>query len=343
MRFPKQFFFGLIFIAGATLLTLAAGEGIIRIISSVHLIYNIEMVKYARELKMRDPKGEVSHVHRPSAHARLMGVDISLNSLGQRGPERSPEKPSSTKRILVFGSSITMGWGVPYEKVFTSVAEERLNREKPFGNGPVFEIENAGIGNYNTHFQYKLFQNQYPVVKPDMVVLHYFISDVQPRSMGRNNLLLKHSCLAAFFFDRWSQLRLRMTGNFKDLFAFYNDLYRDDSKAWADTRREIGEMRDIAARDKVPFVIMIIPDIHDLSPGSPYGPLYQKMETAFRAMDIPTVNTFDEFRQQFGNDVSRLWIQSDDPHPNAGGHALMADILYRYLAGQDPMRLRSGS
>ncbi|MEI8343223.1 MAG: hypothetical protein WCH43_17000, partial [Verrucomicrobiota bacterium] len=89
--------------------------------------------------------------------------------------------------------------------------------------------------------------------------------------------------------------------------------------------------------------ILIIPDIHDLSPGSPYGPLYKKMETAFRSLNIPTVNTFDEFQQKFGDDVTRLWIQSDDPHPNANGHALMADILYRYLTEQDPMKLKSGS
>jgi len=343
MNFPKQFFIGVVFFLAATLLTLFAGEGVMRIISSFHLIYNIEMVKYARELKMRDPKGEVSHVHRPSSHARLMGVDISLNSLGQRGPERSVEKPMSTKRILVLGSSITMGWGVPYEKIFTASTEDRLNHDKPFGPGLSFEIENAGIGNYNTRFQHKLFDNQYPIVKPDMVLLHYFISDAQPRGMGRDNFLLKYSYLAAFFFDRWSQLQMRMSGKFKDLFTFYNDLYRDDSPAWADTRREIGEMRDTAARDNVPFVIMIIPDIHDLSPDSPYGPLYKKMETAFRGMNIPTVNTFDQFQQKFGDDVTRLWIQSDDPHPNANGHALMADILYQYLTEQDPMRLKKGS
>ena len=339
----RQLIAGVFFFICATVLTLAAGEGIIRVVSSCRLIYNIEMVKYARELKMRDPKGEVSHVHRPSSSARLMGVEVSLNSLGQRGPERSPAKPAGVKRILVLGSSITMGWGVPFEKVFTSVVEARLNHDRPFGAGATFEIENAGIGNYNTRFQSVLFRRQYPVVKPDMVVLHYFISDVQPRGMGRDSLLLKHSHLAAFFFDRWSQARLRLTGQFKDLFTFYSELYRDDSPAWADTRREISEMRDTAARDGVPFVIMIIPDIHDLSPGSPFGPLYGKIETEFQAMNIPTVNTFDRFRKEFGGDVTRLWIQSDDPHPNAGGHALMADVLYRYLVEQDPMRLKTGS
>jgi len=340
MRSSRHFLFGILFVVLATALTLAVGEGLIRVISSVRLIYNIEMVKYARSLKIRDPKGEVSHVHRPNASAHLMGVDIALNSLGNRGPELAAVKGEKTRRILVMGSSITMGWGVPWDKVFTTVTQERLNREKPFGPEFSFEIANAGIGNYNTHFQSHLFRTQYPAVKPDMVVLHYFISDVQPRSMGRDNPILKHSYLAAFLFDRWSQLRLRLTGKFKDLFTFYNDLYRDDSPAWAETRRQIVEMRDLAARDKVPFFIMIIPDIHDLTPGSPYGALYQKMEAAFRSEGIPTLNTFDRFQQRFGGDVTQLWIQGDDPHPNASGHALMAELLFRYLVEQDPMHLK---
>ena len=341
MRRISPLFYQILFVVVAVTLTLVAGEGVIRLVSAYHPIYNIEMVKYALKLKMRDPRGEVSHVHRPSASAHLMGVDISLNSLGQRGPELAREKPSSTKRVLVLGSSITMGWGVPQEKVFTSVAQERLNREQPFGPGVRFEFANAGIGNYNTHFQYKLFLNQYPVVKPDLVVLHYFISDVQPRTMGRDNPILKHSYLAAFFFDRWSKIQLQFSGKYKDLFTFYSDLYKDDSPAWESTRREISEIRDITLRDKVPFVIMIIPDIHDLTPGSPYGALYKKMETAFTGMNIPGVNAYEPFQKRFGGDVSQLWIQSDDPHPNASGHELMAGLLYDYIVEKDPLHLGS--
>jgi hypothetical protein len=270
-----------------------------------------------------------------------MGVDISLNSLGDRGPELINPRSPSTKRIFVLGSSITMGWGVPYPEIFTTLTQEHLNQAKPFG-AVSFEIANAGIGNYNTHYQYSLFKNQYPVLKPDLILLNYFISDVQPRTMGRNNFLLKHSFLAAFFFDRWSQLQARMGGNFKNLFTFYSDLYREDSEPWKSTKKEIMEMRDIAARDHIPFIIMITPDIHDLSPDSSYGPLYQKMEHAFQEMNIPTVNTFELFQKKFGSNVPHLWIQSDDPHPNARGHELMADALYQFLITTNPLHLKTG-
>lgn len=328
---------GLIVTCVATLVTLALGEVAVRVITSRKLNYNIEMVKYARELKTRDPRGVVSHVHRPSRSARLMGADVALNSLGDRGPELVEPKPAGCKRIMVCGSSITMGWGVPFDSVFTSIAMRRLNQEKPFGPETSFEFVNAGIGNYNTVFQYELFRDQYPKVKPDGFVLHYFISDVQPRTMGRDNALLKHSFLAAFCFDRFSQLQFASKKT--DLFTFYRDLYADGSSAWAITQKDILAMRDQCQADKVPFSVMIIPDIHDLSPGTPYAELYHKMETTFRGAGLTVVNAFAPFQERFGSDVSKLWIQSDDPHPNAAGHALMADLLVDHLVKDNPLKL----
>lgn len=336
----RDLLFGLTFMVMATVVTLGLGEIAIRVLASQRLIYNIEMVKYATLLKMPDPDGELSHVHRPSSHAQLMGVDVALNSLGHRGPELMNPKDPSRKRVLVLGSSVTLGWGVPLDSTFIMRAQSRLNTTRPFGPGMSFEFANAGIGNYNTDFQYRLFERQYPIVRPDLVVLHYFVSDVQPRTMGRNSFILKHSYLADFMFDRFSQIRMKFDGHYTDLFSFYENLYADSSPAWAQTQRQILAMRDRTARDSVPFVVMIIPDIHDLSPGTPYKALYERIDATFHGMGITTINTFDTFQRRFGGDVTTLWIQGDDPHPNARGHALMADILYRYLVDDDPLLLR---
>ena len=333
----RPFLHGAIAAVIATLITLAAGEIMMRVVTSRHLDYNVEMVKYARALKQRDPRGIVSHVHRPSQRATLMGVEVALNSLGDRGPELAEPKPAGSERVLVLGSSVTMGWGVPFDAVFTSVAERRLNTEKPFGPRGPFEFVNAGIGNYSTVFQHALFAEQFPRVRPDAVVLNYFISDVQPRGMGRDNPLLAHSSLAAWIFDRFSQWQFARQG--KDLFTFYAELYADSSGAWRDTQQTIRAMRDACNASRVPFIVMIIPDIHDLSPGTPYRALYEQMERAFRASGLNVFNTFDAFQRHFGSDVTALWIQADDPHPNAAGHALMADQLVEYFVSANPLNL----
>jgi hypothetical protein len=341
-RRRRELFLGLAFSVIATAVTFAVGEAVIRAVAHRRAIYNIEMVRYATELKMADPRGEVSHVHRPSSQARLMGVDISLNSLGARGPELAPRSPSR-KRVLVLGSSITMGWGVPFDETFTATAERLLNTSRPFGSQTSFEFVNAGIGNYNTVFQHALFRRQFPVVQPDLVVLHYFLSDVQPRTMGRNSAILRHSFFAAFLFDRWTHVKLRFGGDYKDLFTFYNDLYADDSAAWRVTQQHVREMRDASARAGAPFIVVITPDIHDLSTRTPYKALYERIGSTFQRMGIPVVSTFDALQGAFGANVSALWVQSDDPHPNAKGHAVMADVLYRHLVDLNPLQLPRGA
>ena len=328
-----------LFVVGSWILAVTAtalvGEGILRLVTSYRLIYNIEMVRYARELKQRDPSGEVSHVHRPNSSATLMGAPISLNSLGDRGPELSA-KNERTKRVLVLGSSVTLGWGVPLPEVFSSALETRLNTERPFGPDYRFEFVNAGIGNYNTKFQYVLFKRQYPVVKPDLVILHYFIRDAEPIGMGRDNPILKHSYLAAFLYNR-----VQLLGPRKSLFEHYRGLYAGDSASWRETRAIVSEMKQTLDRDRVPLLVMIVPDIHDLSRTSPYAELYATMERAFVAAGVPTLNTFAAFQAEFGGREQELWIQSDDPHPNARGHKLMADEAFKYVAERNPLGLGS--
>jgi hypothetical protein len=326
-----------LFVAGSWIVAVGAtalvGEGILRLVSAYRLTYNIEMVRYAKELKQRDPSGEVSHTHRPNASARLMGTAIALNSLGDRGPELAP-RTDHTKRVLVLGSSVTLGWGVPFPEVFSSVLETRLNKERPFGEAYRFEFVNAGIGNYNTKFQYVLFKRQYPLVKPDFVILHYFIRDAEPIGMGRDNPILKYSYLAAFLFNR-----VQLLGKRTNLFEHYRQLYADASAPWSETRAIVAEMKQTLDRDHVPFLVMIIPDIHDLSRRSPYGELYSKMETAFAAGGVATLNTYAAFQAQFSDREKDLWIQSDDPHPNARGHKLMADLAFTYIAAHNPLGL----
>jgi lysophospholipase L1-like esterase len=322
-----------------TLLALVAGEIVVRVIAARTLIYNIEMVRYAKELKTPDPRGEVSHVHRTNASAHLMGVNVALNSLGHRSPELTNPKPPDTKRVLVLGSSVTFGWGVPADAVFTSLVQKRFATERPDGSTAI-EFANAGIGNYNTVAQSVLFGRQYPLVKPDLVVLHYFISDPEPRPPARNSPILRYSYFAAYCYDRFKTLGLAAEGK-NDLFRHYAEIYDDSKPYWRDTLDRISAMRDIAARDGVPMIVMIIPDFHNLAKGTPYESLYAKMEKGFLERRFVTINTFPVFQERYGGKESELWIQPDDPHPNAKGHEVMAELLYDHLSKRGAFALRT--
>ena len=64
---------------------------------------------------------------KPNLDIRWNGTTFRTNSLGFRTPEIGLAKPRSTYRILVFGSSNTMGYGVEAEDVYTRHFERWLN------------------------------------------------------------------------------------------------------------------------------------------------------------------------------------------------------------------------
>ena len=58
--------------------------------------FNLEMWKYARDLKEVAPDPLVGHRHRPGRRARLMGVEVAINSNGLRDREIAyPRTPGS--------------------------------------------------------------------------------------------------------------------------------------------------------------------------------------------------------------------------------------------------------
>ena len=64
---------------------------------------------------------------KPDLDIRWNGTTFQTNRLGFRTPEVSLEKPAGTYRILVFGSSNTMGYGVNNDDMYTRHLEQFLD------------------------------------------------------------------------------------------------------------------------------------------------------------------------------------------------------------------------
>jgi hypothetical protein len=74
---------------------------------------------------------------RPNLDIRWNGTVFRTNRFGFRTPEIEPKKPKGTYRILVFGSSNTMGYGVNNDDVYTRHLERWLNERV----GPSCRVE----------------------------------------------------------------------------------------------------------------------------------------------------------------------------------------------------------
>src|SRR6516162_9756442 len=85
--------------------------------------FNLEMWKYARDVKQRSADPEIGHEHRPFAQAYLMGVDVKTNSMGHRDNEYPVDRQPGVPRIMMLGDSFIEGWGVPFDETITKRLE----------------------------------------------------------------------------------------------------------------------------------------------------------------------------------------------------------------------------
>ncbi|MBF0431294.1 MAG: SGNH/GDSL hydrolase family protein [Fibrobacteria bacterium] len=322
----------LLFLVTTTIIMLVAEFGF-RVYSDKALMYDIEMHKYAKKLKRPSTTPGLSHEHIPGGEANLMGVDVKINNYGLR--EAPISKSNNDEfRLLILGSSITFGWGVPYKQVFTHLLEEKLSHT--WKTLPKINVINAGIGNYNTEHAYALYQKLVSEIKPDLVVLHYFINDAEIVTPTNAGFLVEHSYLAAFFYIRIKQILFARGSEIKNLGDYYLRLYQDDATGWQTTKNMISNFHQASLKLNQPFIVLMQPDLHDLSKGSGQETCHTILKAFLNEKEIRTCDLLPAFRDAYGGNPQVLWTARDDSHPNAQGHALMAQIFHEYLLKEFP-------
>ncbi len=295
-----------------------------RAFSSVMMNYNMEMHKYAKKLKKPSETSGLTHEHIPASEAFLMGVDVKINKFGFRGPDLLEKKPEE-RRVMLVGSSITLGWGVPYENTFASLLQEKLNAR----NKGKIEVVNTGIGNYNTTMEAILFKKNIDIVKPDLVILHYFINDAELITSKANNPLVSHSYIAAFVYVRLKELMYNVNYKSRSIGDYYKDIYASDG--WTRAENAILDIKNLCDARKIKFMVLIQPDLHDLHEGTDITKIYEKI-TAFAGTNhIPYLNLFPFFSEKFKDNPKSIWVSHEDSHPNATGHSVIADEVYNYI------------
>src|SRR5262249_45880581 len=124
-------------------LSAGAAEAILRLKNSSMTNYDIEMWRYAKELKRRSADPELAFDHVKSRSAVLQNVEVRLNEWGLRGGPVA-RLPRGGRRILFLGGSIALGWGVPEADTVEARLERMLNAAEENA-----QVLNGGVGNYN--------------------------------------------------------------------------------------------------------------------------------------------------------------------------------------------------
>ena len=294
---------------------LAAFEGLTRLILDDGMLYELEMWKYASNVKERDYRPDIGHRHRANASAHLMGVPVRTNAQGFRSDAIGEQAAPGVARIAFVGDSITMGWGVAEEDTFANRVIAALTAA-----GRKVDGFNLGVGNYNTAQELALFKDAAVRLKPDIIVLSYFINDAEPMPhYAVNGWLDRHSAAWVVLSYRLDSLA-RQFGQSPDWKHYYRKLYEPDHDGWVKTQKALDGFAATAQELGARLVVFNTPELREFRP-YPFDDITAKVRKTVESKGVPFVDLLSTVEDM---EPSSLWVTVPDPHPNAKAAAAFA-------------------
>jgi len=320
MRKVIQFFFiALYTFVGAFVLL----EVSLRIFDPIGITYYEATTEY---FKAMTPDPDFGYIHTPGYRAKLQDVDVSINDEGFRGPRFEVEKPDPEKRLMILGDSVVFGWGTHQDSIFPALLQQRLaSGETPW------RVISAGVGSWNTRAEYEFLRKRGAHYDIDILLLVVVANDVEPGSAGLRVMnagqpetprvsiahrvvrrIARYSYAVGTFYHI---LRQRSTSD------TLTDLYEADSTAWQDTRDALDGIVALSRRLEYQLVVFL------------YGDFKAGFSKAF-------YETFGDYLTELGVSVhalpekvyDRQYRNSVvDGHPNAAGHILIEEEIYRVV------------
>jgi lysophospholipase L1-like esterase len=303
-----------------------AGEVGLRLISKYWLtVYDVEMWRYARLIKVISPYPGVVEEQRPDASALLMGAQVRTEEHGFRLPDPATERARrpDNRLVVALGDSLTFGWGVPEGQTFSDDLERTLSARCPKEGGRAVTVDNAGIGNCNTSMEVERYKQRIrPFVHPTWVILGFSFNDAEPDAVPNTNPFFWHSALLSLAGARLQKLTDRKLANYND---YYVGLFREGNPGWVRTQEKLRELGAILKADHVAATLFPMPELHD-----PHDPgiaeAFSRVAAVGREAGFEVINPTDDFPQGSGE---RYWVSHEDAHPNALAQAIFARALAR--------------
>ena len=291
---------------------------------------------------LRERKDLVERDLQPSISVDWNGNRFSTNSFGMRDKEYTLEKPAGTLRIALLGPSHVMGNGVADGETFEQLVEDKLNAQAPRGAVQRYEILNFGVDGFTLPQELAMLEDRVLRFSPDVIIVtqyhrsrtmtERYLSKILGKGIeippgGLNDLLTRAGMLPVergnipIPFESWRAvaravgLQPRMPA---DEAAARLRQISDEVNVWA-----IAQIADVARAHGKPVIGLGLNVVIDDSPEQ--VPNHE----AFEKAGVPLINLFDIFPAE---QRPALRAAPWDDHPNAAGHRLIAEHLYRELA-----------
>jgi len=303
----------------------------LRLFDPLGVGYFTEAAEYFRAVERGGPW---AYLNPAGAEFQLGGAEVRINRHGLRGPEFTVSKPPGSRRLLVLGDSVVFGWGVAQEDIFPALLQRKLAAA-----GAGVEVIAAGAGSWNTRTEYEFLRELGIDYEPDVLLLVIVANDIEPKRGARSEVpeerLFEHSApgrrgrLTWLADEVWGALATRshLAGSVQFLRARSRarpglEELRD-SPQWQDARLALEGIARLCRSKGIELVVTLFASDRTLAGGSPLL-LYEEV---LAAQGIPAHRVPDALFRD-----ASLRNSVVDSHPNAAGHALLAEALYADLA-----------
>lgn len=305
----------------------------------------------AAEIRTRSLRGLV----RPSADAELVyelkpglravfkGRPLRVNSYGLRGREVTLEKETGSRRIVGLGDSVMFGWGVSEEASYLAQLERCLGG----GDGvkaATVEVLNFAVPGYNTWMEVEAFVARGARFAPDLVVLHMNDNDLElpsfmlERQAGGENRLAIVRYVRRALGRQPAPPSLLSPPEIRRLpprpGARVEERYRHMAGE-AGVRRALARLA-AAVKDlgDVPVIVLL------LTEESESGRFFAAQARRHGMQVVTLGEAFSKALDDLGEEATAeawrraFWLSPKDSHPNALGHAVIAEALRRRVAAR---------
>lgn len=266
------------------------------------------------------------------------------NQWNLRDRDYATPKPEGRRRVLMLGDSFTFGQGVIDDReIFPELLEANLTKARTAEGKSSVEILNGGLPGSLTDEWLQVWEATSPEFDPDVLVIVFFLRDgtrtasvpeffdkirADIAQRNKHSRLYQISYVARMLRDATD--RTKVASLYAERFQASYFGAEHQTGEWRNAQKNLTKLRDLAQQRSVEVGLVVFPVLVELNEPYPFQRIVDtvtqfSVETGFAVHDL-----LPDFMGEY---APNYWVSSFDQHPNARGHALVADRLEPFVAG----------